>query len=378
MNWGTTEELIPLSWFKHMRAHSPVVYHEEQGYWDVFNYEDIKSVFADHEHYSSVTTDNVTDPIDASILKLDPPKHRQLRKLVSQAFTPRVIESLAPKIESIAHELCDLAEAGGRMDALHDFASPLPIIIIAEMLGIPAEDRERFKLWSEALVGDDYDAYLQCQGEMNAYFSQIADRRRREPVDDLISNLVHAKVDGEQLSELELIGFCILLLVAGNETTTNLITSAILCLDTSKESKEQLIENPGLVPQAIEEVLRYCSPVQMMIRRVKQTTVLRGRTLQQGQMVQVRIGSANHDEEQFDHPERFDIHRSPNPHLAFGYGIHFCLGAQLARLESRIAIQTLLARFPHYERDRSHPLERMKSSIIFGVNRLPLILRSSN
>jgi len=375
MNWEANEELIPLSWYKQMRTSSPVTFYAEHGCWDVFKYEDIKSIFTDHEHYSSVTTENVTEPLDASILKLDPPKHRQLRKIVSQAFTPRVIESIAPKIESIASELCDRAEAAGQMDALHDFASPLPIIIIAEMLGIPTEDREKFKQWSEALVGDNYEAFIQCQDEMSTYFNRIADRRRHEPEDDLISNLVHAKVEGEQLTDLEIVGFCILLLVAGNETTTNLITSAILCLDSHQEAKEQLIKEPALIPQAIEEVLRYCSPVQMMIRRVKQTTVLRGQMLLPNQMVQIRIGSANHDEDIFQHPERFDIHRSPNPHLAFGYGIHFCLGAQLARMESKIAMQTLLARIPRFERDRSHRLERMSSSIIFGVKQLPLILR---
>ncbi|MCQ6557623.1 cytochrome P450 [Paenibacillus mendelii] len=375
MNWETNDELIPLSWYKHMRASSPVTFNAEHSVWDVFKYEDVKSIFADHEHYSSVTTENVTEPLDASILRLDPPKHRQLRKLVSQAFTPRVIESLAPKIESIAHELCDRAEATGRMDALHDYASPLPIIIIAEMLGIPTEDREKFKLWSEALVGDDYPAFVQCQDEMSVYFTSIADRRRHEPEDDLISNLVHAKVEGQQLTDLEIVGFCVLLLVAGNETTTNLITSAILCLDSQLNVKEQLMEEPGLIPQTIEEVLRYCSPVQMMIRRVKQATVLRGHLLPPNQIMQIRIGSANHDEDIFHHPERFDIHRSSNPHMAFGYGIHFCLGAQLARMESKIAIRTLLERFPHYERDRSHRLERMSSSIIFGVKQLPLNLR---
>lgn len=374
MNWKTDSELIPLSWFKEMRNSSPVVFNSEKNTWDVYKYEDVKKIFADHEHYSSKGTESAMEPINSSILRQDPPKHRQLRMLVSQAFTPRAIEALAPKIESIAQQLCDQAEETGEMDALLDYASPLPIIVIVEMLGIPSVDRDRFKEWSDSLVGNDGERYFQCQKEMSDYFSDIMNRRRLDPQDDLISNLVHAKVEGEQLSDLEIIGFCILLLVAGNETTTNLITSALLCLDSDREARKSLIEEPSRIPQAIEEVLRYCSPVQTMIRIVKKTTVLRGQTLSPGQMVNLWIGSANHDGDQFDTPEKFDIHRNPNPHLALGHGIHFCLGSQLARLESKIAIQTLLSRFPDYARDRSHTLERLDSWMMFGVNRLPLVL----
>ncbi|MNI17995.1 Cytochrome P450 [compost metagenome] len=295
--------------------------------------------------------------------------------LVSKAFSARVIGGLEPKIKSIAHELCDHAEANGKMDGLHDFASPLPIIVISEMLGIPPEDRGRFKQWSDALVGNNSERYYQCQQEMSVYFSEIANKRRIDPQDDLISNLVCAKVDGEQLSDLEVISFCILLLVAGNETTTNLIASAMLCLDGNSDAKEQLIADRSLVPLAIEEVLRYCSPVQTMIRTVKKPTVLRGQQLAPGQMVNIWIGSANHDEEIFENPEVFDIRRNPNSHLAFGHGIHFCLGAQLARLESKIAIETLFERFPDFHRDRSRVLQRIESWIIFGVKSLPIFLR---
>lgn len=375
MNWGTPNELIPLSYFKQMRATYPVSLKEENGAWDVFKYEDVKAIFTNHEDFSSQGTESMNDPIDTSILRQDPPKHRQLRMLVSKAFSPRMIEGLAPKIKSIALELCDQVEASGKMDGLHDFASPLPIIVIAEMLGVPPEDRGRFKQWSDALVGNDSERYYQCQQEMSVYFTEIADKRRREPQDDLISNLVLAKVDGEQLSDLEVIGFCILLLVAGNETTTNLISSAMLCIDSNADARAQLITDRSLIPQALEEVLRYCSPVQTMIRTVKKTTVLRGQTLTPGQMVNIWIGSANHDEEIFENPEIFDIRRNPNPHLAFGHGIHFCLGAQLARLESKITIETLLERFPNFRRDRSHGLERIESWIIFGVKDLPIILR---
>lgn len=375
MDWRTVNELISLSHFKEMRASSPVSYKKEYDSWDVFKYEDVKAIFSDHEHYSSQGVDTMKDPIEASVLRQDPPKHRQLRMLVSQAFVPRVIEGLTPKIEAIANALCNQMEASGKMDGLHDFASPLPIIVIAEMLGIPQEDRERFKEWSDALVGNNSERYYQCQQEMSGYFTAIADQRRLEPQDDLISRLVRVKADGEQLSDLEVIGFCILLLVAGNETTTNLISSALLLIDSHADVKEQLWADRSLVPQALEEVLRYCSPVQTMIRTVKKTTILRGQTLTPGQMVNIWIGSANHDEDIFEHPDIFDVHRNPNPHLAFGHGIHFCLGAQLARLESKIAIQTLLNRFPEFYLDRSHVLKRIDSWMMFGVKQMPIILR---
>lgn len=368
-------ELIPLSYFKQMRASFPVFWNEKSNACDVFKYEDVKMIFTNHGLFSSQGTESVQDPIDASVLRQDPPKHRQLRMLVSQAFSPRVIEGLAPKIESIAHALCDRMESNGMMDGLDDFAAPLPIIVIAEMLGIPQEDRALFKQWSDALVGNNSEQYYQCQQEMSVYFTEIANKRRREPQDDLISRLVRTKGDEEQLSDLEVISFCILLLVAGNETTTNLISSAMLVLDKNVDAREQLMADRSLVPQALEEVLRYFSPVQMMIRTVKKTTVLRGQKLNPGQTVNVWIGSANHDEDIFENPDIFDIHRNPNPHLSFGHGIHYCLGAQLARLESKIAIETLLNRFPDFRRDHSHVLERTDSWIMFGVKKMPMILR---
>lgn len=374
MDWNRNE-LLPLSKFKQMRSSFPIEPKKEGGPWNVYKYEDVKAVFTNYQLFSSQGTSSAEEPIEASILKQDPPKHRQLRKLVSQAFTPRAIESLAPKIKAIAHELCDIAEARGTMDALDDLASPLPIIIIAELLGVPPSDRHQFRQWSDALVGNDSEQYVQCQREMSEYFSLIAEERRLAPQNDLISNLVHARVDDEQLSDLEMIGFCILLLVAGNETTTNLITSALLCFDSDRNAREELLADHSLLPQAIEEVLRYCSPVQMMSRWVRQDTVLRGQTLKAGQWVNLWIGSANHDEEIFGQSEQFDIHRHPNPHLAFGSGIHFCLGANLARMEADIALQTFLVRFPNYRRDRSYELERLDSHLMFGVKHLPLVLR---
>ncbi|MEF7441513.1 cytochrome P450 [Paenibacillus lautus] len=374
MEWNKNG-LLPLEWFRQMRTESPVAAIDGGGAWNVFKYEDVKAVFTNYEVFSSQGSSSSDDPIESSVLRQDPPKHRQLRKLVSHAFTPRMIESLAPKIQEITTSLLDEAEKKGKMDIVADLASPLPITVIAEMLGVSMEYRERFKAWSDALVGDNPDAYYQCQREMSEYFSEIAEDRRRHPQDDLITKLVEARIDNEHLTELEIIGFCILLLVAGNETTTNLISSAVLAFDSLPEVRAEVLGDSALLPGAIEEVFRYFSPVQLMFRSVKQDTVLRGQELKQGQFVYIWMASANHDEDVFDQPDVFNIHRNPNPHLGLGSGIHYCMGSQLARLESRIALQTLLDRYPEYRRDRSAELARMDSTMMFALKELPIILK---
>lgn len=374
MEWNKNG-LLPLEWFRQMRTESPVAAIDGSGAWNVFKYEDVKAVFTNYEVFSSQGSPSSEDPIESSLLRQDPPKHRQLRRLVSHAFTPRMIESLAPKIEEITKSLLDEAEKKGKMDIVADLASPLPIVVIAEMLGVSLEYRERFKAWSDALVGDNYEAYIQCQREMIEYFSVIAEDRRRHPQDDLITKLVEARIDNESLTELEIIGFCILLLVAGNETTTNLISSAVLAIDSLPEVRAELLADRSLIPGALEEVFRYFSPVQVMFRRVKQETELGGKTLRENEHVYIWMASANHDEAVFERPDVFNIHRNPNPHLGLGSGIHYCLGSQLARMESRIAIEALLKRFPEYRRDRSAPLSRMDSTMMFALKELPVILR---
>lgn len=373
MEW-LHEQLIPLEWYREMRTKNPLSYDEGNGVWSVFAYADVKAIHSDYERFSSqFSVDPPPDqPIEASILRRDPPQHKLLRSIVTQAFTPRIIERMAERIEAIAHRLLDQVVADGQMDVVHDYAAPLPIIVIAEMLGIPEEDRTQFKQWSDSLVSNDYERYMQCQEEMAHYFSSIASDRRLKPQDDLISHLVRAQSEGVGLSELELIGFCILLLVAGNETTTNLLSSSVLCLDSMSELQSKIRANRELIPSTIEEVLRYCSPVQRMERKVKQDVEYRGHYFKAGQTVVTHIGSANHDERVFADPDQFDIFRSPNQHLAFGHGIHFCLGAPLARLEAKIALNVLFDRLPKFRRSKDTLLERQDSWLIFGVKQLPV------
>ncbi len=363
-------------WYAQMRQERPVYYNERSRSWMVFRYADVQHVLLDPVTYSSnrvdATVDGAMDPVAASILGVDPPRHRQLRNLVTQAFTPRTIARLEPRIESITQDLLARVEAQGKMDMINDLAFPLPITVIAELLGVPLTDQEKFRQWSEVIVGTDIEKGLAAKQEMGTYFLSIVAQRQQQPQDDLISALLTAEVDGERLPEIEILGFCVLLLVAGHETTTNLLGNAILCFDEHPEAADELRANPTLLPNAIEEILRYYSPVHAFPRRVAVDTVLQGQKLKEGDFLLPMFASANRDEKQFPHADIFDIHRTPNRHLAFGHGIHFCLGAPLARLEARVVLQRMLERFTSIRVDRSAALERKVSGIIYGLQSLPI------
>jgi cytochrome P450 len=378
MQTRTQEEALnPFPWYHSMREKQPVYGHPQYHYWQVFRYEDVQRVLSDYAAFSSVFGGGGqrNDPLGSSLISMDPPRHRQLRNLVTQAFTPRSVAQLSERITTIVNQLLDQVASAGRMDIIDDLSYPLPVIVIAEMLGIPREDRERFKVWSDAIVGTAYPEEGDPQAAMGKYFLDMIEQRSREPQDDLISALLEAQIDGQHLNQRELLGFCILLLVAGNETTTNLIGNALLCFDEQPAVMEQLRAEPTLVPGAIEEVLRYRSPVQFMYRRATADTIIRDQEIQAGQMVLAWIGSANRDEAQFPDPDRFDIMRTPNRHIAFGHGIHFCLGAPLARLEAKIALTLLLERFHDIRRVPGVSLEAVDSDLVFGVKHLPITFR---
>jgi cytochrome P450 len=371
--------LNPFPWYRQMRASAPLHYDPSYQIWTAFRYPDVQRVLSDYEAFSSASErgHNSSDPLDASLISLDPPRHRQLRSLVTQAFTPRSVAQLSGRITSIVTTLLDQVAKSGSMDIMDDLATPLPVIVIAELLGIPQKDRARFKAWSDAVVGIQRSDGWSLRGEMSAYFLQMIEQRRADPQDDLISALLDAQVEGAHLTRQELLGFCILLLVAGNETTTHLIGNALLCFDEYPEALEQLYSDTSLLPGAIEEVLRYRSPVQMMFRRAIADVALSGQQIHAGQWLIAQIGSANRDEAQFPNADQFDIRRTPNRHLAFGHGIHFCLGAPLARLEARLALTALLERFRAIRRIRDVPLEPLGSSIVFGMKHLPITFQAS-
>src|SRR5260370_27858772 len=285
-----------------------------------------------------------TKPRDASIVNPDPPRHRQLRSLASQAFTPRAIAKLTQRISEIVHQLLDHVVSRGRMDVIDDLSYPLPVMVIAEMLGVPLADRERFKRWSDQVVGATSSSAQDPQQEMSEYFLWMIEQRRREPHDDLISALLAAQDEGQRLSVQELLGFCIILLVAGNETTTHLIGNAFLCFDEYPDVVQHLRAEPALLPDAIEEVLRYRSPLKGMFRAANMDIQIGDQSIPAGPALIAWIGSSNRAAPQFPRAKTIILSRSPNRHLAFGYGIHFCLGAPLARLEAKIALGIMLER----------------------------------
>jgi cytochrome P450 len=379
MTWSALE---PFPWYRRMREEAPVSYDAQRGSWNVFRFEDVKRVLSEYAAFSSNFSGGSgrsDQPLGSSMISTDPPRHRQLRSLVTQAFTPRAVQQLAPRIAALVDELLAGVAQRGRMDIIDDLAYPLPVIVIAELLGIPARDRAQFKEWSDAIVTGAVDTNAgsgTIQQHMGRYFQQLIALRRQEPRDDLISGLLAAEIDGVRLSDVELLGFCVLLLIAGNETTTNLIGNAVLCFHDQPELQEQLRNDPDLLAPAIEEVLRYRSPVQSMIRFAARDVELAGERILRGQRVVAWIGSANRDHSQFVAADQFLAVRTPNQHLAFGHGIHFCLGAPLARLEARIALTALVDRLPGLRRADDSPLEPMPSTIVYGVQHLPVTFRA--
>jgi cytochrome P450 len=373
--------LDPFPLYERMRAAAPVFQDDRSGSWHVLRYDDVQRVLSEHATFSSrMGGDNPSGSgqlFAASLITTDPPRHRQLRSLVTQAFTPKAVDALAPRIAELTDELLEGIAARGSADLIKELAYPLPVIVISELMGIPAEDRERFKQWSDVIVsqtqsgpaGDGDDA---TAAEMIGYFLALIDQRRSRPGEDLISTLLAAEIDGQKLTVPELLGFCSLLLVAGNETTTNLIGNAVFCLAESPGTLERVLEEPDLLPQTLEEVLRFRSPVQSMYRVSVAETFLGDQRIPAGAPIVAWIGSANRDEQQFQRPAEFDVDRSPNRHLAFGHGVHFCLGAPLARLEARIALEALLARLPGLSLAPEAQLERMESTIVYGLKALPV------
>jgi cytochrome P450 len=376
-------DINPFPIYAQMRRSDPVYFDPRRKNYNIFRFEDVQRVLSEYATFSSQFTGGQSDaaePFSASMISSDPPKHRKLRTLVTQAFTPRAVEALTPRIHAIVNEYLDAVYPSGQMDVIEQLGYPLPVIVIAELLGVPVEDRAKFKNWSDIVVsladlgGEiDYEAFNNAAVmEMSAYFFNMIEQRRVNPSDDLISGLLQAEVDNERLSMIELLGFCALILVAGNETTTNLIGNAVLTFAEHPEVWERLRQEPDILPAAIEEVLRYRSPVQSMFRVTKEAATLAGTTIPANQPLVAWIGSANHDEDQFPEPDKFDIDRKPNKHLAFGHGIHYCLGAPLARLEASIALRGMLERFSSIQLAPGAKLERIPSILIYGLRCLPV------
>jgi cytochrome P450 len=365
-------------------AGAPPARHAATGIWQVFRYADVERVLTDHERFSSAVPpdaegafEGLESSMASSISLMDPPRHRRLRALVSEAFTPRTVARLERRIRDIAGELLAGVRAHGATDFVHSFSFPLPAIVIAELLGVPPDRRDDFKRWSDDVVSMGMSREVDERGraalmEMGAYFFELAEERRQAPREDLITALTRAEVDGQRLDALELVGFCVLLLIAGHETTANLLNHTVWCLHHHPEVAPRLRRDPALVPSAIEEVLRFRPPVFGLARRATTDVVLSDQRIAAGERVFVWIAAANRDPAAFPEPERFDIERRPNRHLAFGYGVHFCLGAPLARLEAAIAVPMMIEQLRDLRLDEDDPAEPLESTVISGFRRLPV------
>jgi cytochrome P450 len=372
---------LPLDQYRYLRANQPVWYDDKFKSWNVYRYADAIRILNDSTTFSSEARGGGAMALP-SIVGMDGARHRKLRGLVTQAFTPRMAEQLGTRITTIATDLLDAAVARGRFDAMHEFAYPLPIRIIAEMLGIPLEDQATFRRWSETLIaGPRTDALrgrsfaeerAQTLVELNTYLARQLDLRRETPGSDLMSRLLAAEVDGESLTDVELLEFCRLLLIAGYETTACLIGNGVLALHEMPELAAELRADPRLIPGAVEEIAR-CFPSVAGTMRVAMADVeIGGHRIERGQSLIVWTKSANYDEEVFPDSHRFDIHRTPNRHIGFGMGAHFCLGAPLARLELRTALRLVLEKLPLLRRDSSQEVGPVDSPFLLGVKHLSL------
>jgi cytochrome P450 family 109 len=367
-----------MEWCHEMRATRPVFYDEKYG-WFVFRHQEVSLTLSDYVTYSSEYDIGLPPEHEESrvLIMMDPPQHRRLRTLLTQAFSARTIAQMEPQIESIVGDLLEQISAHEQTEFIGELASPLPIIVIAEMLGLPREDWRIFKKWTDVQV-TNAPGLQEILKEMADYFFTFLAEKRKHPDTKLISLLLAAESEGKQLSDQELFSFFNLLLVAGNITTTNLLGNAMLCFDLFPDALAQLHKNPALAANTIEETLRYMSPARVFTpdvigsRIIKADTMLADVQFRKGDVVRPIIFSANFDEQQFVDPERFDITRHPNRHLSFGHGIHFCLGAPLARLEARIVLAQMVKRFANWEIQERDSLEQMNSELVLGLKRLPM------
>jgi len=335
-----------------MRKDFPVLQEEANAPFVVARYADVMTVLRDNETYSSDVSlrSEEEKKIRPSMLFSDPPVHNRLRKLVSYAFKPRFVESQRPLIESRSEELVIELSQRQELDLVEALAAPLPVTVIAHMLGVDDGNLKQFKYWSdkifsnigEILFAQPSAEVQKAQAEMDSYFLDRIAQLRRQPEDNLLGRLVETETEDGKLTDHEVLSFCGLLLIAGNETTTGLITGSVRVFHEMPETFEQLKTNPELIPSFIEETLRFYSPFSATIRRTTRDTSLAGTSIPQGSLVLPMIASANRDESVFDHADRFVIDRQPNPHIALGFGIHNCLGAHLARLEGQIAVASML------------------------------------
>ncbi len=385
----------PYPFYHELRSADPVHWDEAMGFWALTRYADVAFAFHDPRFSRAQglraginrlpeaereRARPVYDSFSKTIAYSDPPYHTRLRGLANKAFTPRAVEQMRPRVQHIVDELLDAAQTAGRMDVIRDLAQPLPLIVIAEMLGLPTQDRMRLKKWSDdqfAVLGvvrrapGLMDKAVQSLTEWGEYLVALVEERRQRPQPDLLSALVAVEDEGRRLTRDELVANVAQILAAGHETTTNLSGNGVLALLRHPDQMQKLRDDPALVTSAAEEIMRYDNPVQVVYRSAAEEVELGGKRIGQGQLVNLVLGAANRDPAQFEAPDRFDLSRRESKHVGLGLGIHFCLGAPLARLEGQMALTTLLRRMPGLRLD-ADVLEWQESPTFRGLKALPV------
>jgi cholest-4-en-3-one 26-monooxygenase len=377
---------VPHDAFRQLRKEAPVSFQREpggRGFWAVTRYDDVVAISRDPLRFSSARGGtNIEDyegeslsQIQLLMLNMDPPQHHKFRKLVSMGFTPRMVARLEPRIRETTRKIIDRVAAKGECDFVRDIAAELPLQVIAELMGIPLDDRHKVFEWSNQLIGfDDPEFQTSIEDARVAaaqiwmYANELASRRQGQAGEDLVTVLINAEIDGERLTEMEFDAFFMLLAVAGNETTRNLISGGNVALMENPEQRARLLAEPALIPSAVEEMLRFVTPVMHFRRTATRPSEIRGQQIAEGDKVVMYYTSANRDEAMFTNPDDFDVARAPNEHLAFGVGEHFCLGANLARLEIRVIFEELLRRLPDMR--IAGPVRRLRSNFINGYKEI--------
>lgn len=380
-DWKVHEDPYPL--YRLLRDEAPCYHNAEIGFFALSRHADVLAAFLDPERFSSregVALETVGNASEVmSFLAMDPPRQTRLRALVSRGFTPRRTRELEVPIRKLATQYLDQMADQPRADLITDLAGRLPMDIISEMLGVPQADRDQLRGWADQVVhreeGDGAvpASAAQASIQLIAYFVEHVGRRRKQPGDDLTDALIAAEIDGDRLDERDVIAFLFLMIIAGNETTTKLLGNAMVHLGRHPEQRARVLADPGLVPGWVEETLRYDASSQLIARVTTTDVTLHGQTIPAGKKVALLIGAANRDERAFDRPDAYDVGRDCKESLAFGRGVHFCLGASLARLEARVALEEILARFPRFEIDESG-LVRIHSGNVRGFANIPISL----
>ena len=377
-SYAVHEDPYPV--YRRLRVEAPAYFNEKRGFWALSRYEDVRAALNDWRTYTStegITIEPRRRGTEPHIIEMDPPRHTQLRAIVSRAFTPNRVARLEVPIRARTRALLAPFAGAGTIDLITDFAALLPMAVISEMLGVPGAEQDRLRHAADALLHREPDsdditpAGIEGATTLYGYFDALIRQRRNQPADDLLSVLMTAEEEGHVLSQSELLGFCFLLIIAGNETTTKLVGNAIYWLAENPDQRRAMADDPSLIPGAVEETLRYDGSTQAMARCLTRDVELHGKTMRSGTKVLLLLGSADRDDDRWPAADQFDIRRDTAGHVAFGHGIHHCLGAALARLEARVALEELLPVLGDYTIEKEH-IRRVHSGNVRGFASLPL------